>query len=72
VRGGSGSVRELLGGEAPLRLACEANGGRVVGSMALLGWSCAASVGSMALLGWACSASVGCMAPQGWVCGAGG
>ena len=47
---GSGSVRELLGGEAPLRFACEANGGRVVGSIAPLGWACGASVGSMAPL----------------------
>ena len=69
---GSGSERELLGGEAPLRLACKANGGRVVGNMAPLGWACGASGGSMAPRGWDCGAGggrlAGSMAPRAWAC----
>jgi len=65
-------VRELLGGEAPLGLAFEANGGRVVGSMAPQGWACGASGGSMAPQGWVCGAGGGrlaeSMAPRAWAC----
>jgi len=74
--GAAAEVCYILRGRAPLRLACEASNGRVVGSVALLGSSCGGSSGSMAPQGWACEASggrlAGSVAPRAMACQASG